>query len=157
MSHQSGKAGRTRRPDSWFQREPQWTGKHNLWPRARSALHCPHTSLASVPVGETQQLKTHIKIHKKPPGASFPHLFSTQTHIKALEIFQAFAGEAGAALDAGDVGQRREVVVQQSSTSGLHVQGTVADTSWVGLGGQVGVSKSSFTCKHYLICKNMYS
>lgn len=39
------------------------------------------------------------------------HLFPTQTQIKAIEISQAFAGEAGAAVEAGDVGQRRKVIV----------------------------------------------
>ena len=61
------------------------------------------------------------------------HLFPTQTHIEAMEIPQAFVGEAGAAVEAGDVGQRREVIVQQSSSARVHVQRTVTETSRVGL------------------------
>lgn len=61
------------------------------------------------------------------------HLLATQSHIKAVEISEAFAGEAGAAVEAGDVGQRREVIVQQRSSSRLHVQRTVTETSCVGL------------------------
>lgn len=36
-------------------------------------------------------------------------------------------------MEAGDVGQRREVIVQQCSSFRLHVQRTVAQTSCVGL------------------------
>lgn len=61
------------------------------------------------------------------------HLLSTQTKIKALEIFQASASEAWAAVEAGHVGQRSEVVVQQHSSSRLHVQRTVTKTGCVGL------------------------
>lgn len=50
-----------------------------------------------------------------------------------MEISQAFVGEAGAAVEAADVGQRREVIVQQRAFSCLHIQRTVTETSCVGL------------------------
>lgn len=50
-----------------------------------------------------------------------------------MEVSQAFAGETGAAVEAGDVGQRREVIVQQRASSRRHVQRTVTETSCVGL------------------------
>lgn len=61
------------------------------------------------------------------------HLFSTQSQIEAVEISEAFAGEAGAAVEGSDVGQRREVIVQQNAPSCLHVQCAVTETSCVGL------------------------
>lgn len=61
------------------------------------------------------------------------HLFPAQTKMKAMEISQAFVGEAGAALEAGDIRQRREVILQQLSSSRPHVQHTATVTSCVGL------------------------
>lgn len=75
-----------------------------------------------------------------PPGSLLSHLCPAQAHVKAVEIPQTFAGEAGAAVEAGDVSQRREVVVQQRSLPCVHVQRTVTETSCVGLKGEVSVS-----------------
>lgn len=50
-----------------------------------------------------------------------------------MEISQAFAGETGAAVEVGGVGQRREVIVQRHASSCLHIQRTVAEASCVGL------------------------
>lgn len=40
------------------------------------------------------------------------YLFPTQSKIKVMEISQASVGEAGAALEAGGIRQRREIIVQ---------------------------------------------
>lgn len=53
-----------------------------------------------------------------------------------MEISQAFVGEAGAALEAGDVGQSREVVVHSLSFCGQHVQIAVAAAGSVSLHAQ---------------------
>lgn len=50
-----------------------------------------------------------------------------------MEISQALVGEAGAAVEASDICQGREVVVQQSSSTCVYVQHTVTETSGVGL------------------------
>lgn len=78
------------------------------------------------------------------------HLFPTQTETEVVEISQAFVGEASAALEAGDIGQRREVIVQQLSSSRLHVQHTVAVTSCAGL--QIGTFKYTgiITCARFV-------
>lgn len=77
---------------------------------------------------------------------SASHLFPTQTQIKAVEVSQAFAGEAGAAVEAGDVGQRREVIVQRRSPCCLHVQHTVTQASCVGLeDGEIGTFRLDMT------------
>lgn len=68
------------------------------------------------------------------------HLCPTQAQIKAMEVPQAFAGEAGAAMDAGDVGQRREIVVQQCSFACAQIQYAVTETSCIGLKDKVSVS-----------------
>lgn len=83
VSHRWGRAGRTPCSDSWFQREPQWTGIRNLWPPSHSPLHCPHRSLACGPVRETRQVKIYVKMEfhmQKNPNhqdhcllTSFPH------------------------------------------------------------------------------------
>lgn len=57
------------------------------------------------------------------------HLHPAETYAVALEISQAFGGEAGAALEAGDIDQRREVVVQRGSSCRLYFQHTVTKTS----------------------------
>lgn len=68
------------------------------------------------------------------------HLCPTQAQIKAMEVPQAFVGEAGAAMDAGDVGQRREIVVQQRSFACAHIQHAVTETSSIGLKDEVSMS-----------------
>lgn len=59
-----------------------------------------------------------------------------------LEISQAFAGKAGAAVEPSDIGQRREIIAQQSSSSRLHVQCTVTEARGVGLEEEVRVTIS---------------
>lgn len=59
------------------------------------------------------------------------HLFPTQGNTEVMEISEAFAGEAGAAAEAGDIGQSREVIVQQFSLCCLHIQCTVTATDCV--------------------------
>lgn len=49
------------------------------------------------------------------------HLCPTQTNVKMLKISQASVGEAGAAVEAGDIGQSREVIMQQLSCVVPHV------------------------------------
>lgn len=61
------------------------------------------------------------------------YLFPTQSKIKVMEISQASVGEAGAALEAGGIRQRREIIVQQLSSCRLHVQHTDTATCREGL------------------------
>ena len=51
-----------------------------------------------------------------------------------MEVSEAFASEAWATLEAGDVGHGREVVAQQLPSAGAQSQTAVADTGWSGLG-----------------------
>lgn len=60
-----------------------------------------------------------------------------------MEIPQAFVGEAGAALEAGGVGQSREVIVHSLSFCGQHVHSAVAAADSVSLQAQT----------HHLWCK----
>lgn len=98
---------------------------------------------------ETHRVKTRNKLNffyqkKKKNVIQASHLFPTQTKTEVLEISQAFVGEAGTALEAGDIGQRREVIVQELSSCRLYVQRTVAVTSCVGL--QTGTFKYAGIC-----------
>lgn len=53
-----------------------------------------------------------------------------------MEIPQAFVGEAGAALEASDVGQSGEVIVQPLSFWGVQVQSAVTAAGSVNLHAQ---------------------
>lgn len=64
---------------------------------------------------------------------SFFYLCPTQTQAKTVEIAQAFAGEAWAAVEFGDIGQWGEVVVQPGPFCCLNIHFTVTDTSCVSL------------------------
>lgn len=58
-----------------------------------------------------------------------PYLFSTEADPELVEVSEAFTGETWAALEAGDVSQGGEVILEDlSSASGLQVQSTVANT-----------------------------
>lgn len=58
-----------------------------------------------------------------------PYLFSTETDPELVEVSEAFTGEAWTALEAGDVSQGGEVILEDlSSAGGLQVQSTVANT-----------------------------
>lgn len=75
---------------------------------------------------ETHLVNAHSKLNyfskqKKKTVIQASHLFPTQTKTEVLEISQAFVGEAGTALEAGDIGQRREVIVQELSSFRLHI------------------------------------
>lgn len=85
------------------------------------------------------------------------HLFATQTQVEVLEISQASAGEAWAALEAGDVGQRREVVAQQRSIPTPHVHDAVAETRRVGLGDGASRTLRSCTLKAVQHCNTAFS
>lgn len=50
-----------------------------------------------------------------------------------MEIAQAFAGEARAAVEVGDIRQRGEVVVEPGPSCRLNIQFTVTDTCCVSL------------------------
>lgn len=66
------------------------------------------------------------------PQTPRSHLFSTKVKVEVLEISEAFDGEARAAQQAGDNGQRGEVVAQHVvALLRLHLQLAVAVTSCV--------------------------
>lgn len=92
-----------------------------------------HPALQEKHSGFKNACQANFLQKEKSLGSTASHLFPTQTHVKAMEISQAFVGEARAAVKAGDVGQRREVIVQQSSFTRVHIQCTVTETSCVGL------------------------
>lgn len=140
MCHRWEQAVWTPGSDSWCQRGQQWTDRRNLSPHCHFLSRCPHRSPVC-PARETCSSLIGLKSSSR--TAQLSYLLPTQANVKVMEISEAFVGEAGTALEAGDVGQSREVIVHSFSFCGQHVQIAVAAAG----------SRSLHAHTHHLWCK----